>query len=229
MKRDKTIHLASTQGFTLLELLVVIIIIGVLAAIAAPSWLAFLNRQRVGAVRSDLVSTLGTIQEDARQKNNYQTVWLDLANDRPAIWYGSQNLADPTSLLSQDLGDSSIPPDTVQLTAFYADFTADPDGDGAWVEANNMTGPCDASDKACFQINYLGYPTNPSTEILPDDAQPYVAEPRVPFKIEISALRSDGTPITSTRQCVIVSNLLGSLKSGTNTDTCDALPLKWTD
>ena len=46
------------RGFTLIELLVVIIIIGALSAIAAPSWLAFINRQRVNKVNEATFTSL---------------------------------------------------------------------------------------------------------------------------------------------------------------------------
>ena len=45
----------ATHGFTMIELMVVMIMVGVIAAIAAPSWQGFLDRQRINAVRSDLM------------------------------------------------------------------------------------------------------------------------------------------------------------------------------
>ena len=67
MKRLTSHKKNQAAGFTLIEVLVVIVIAAVLAAIAAPSWQGFLNRQRVSAVKSDLLQTLKNAQQNAIQ------------------------------------------------------------------------------------------------------------------------------------------------------------------
>ncbi len=62
----RTRHKASIAGFTLLEVLVVIIIIGVLFAIAAPSWNALMNRQRINTIREQAVQVIREGQSQAR-------------------------------------------------------------------------------------------------------------------------------------------------------------------
>ncbi|MBE9135825.1 prepilin-type N-terminal cleavage/methylation domain-containing protein [Nodosilinea sp. LEGE 07088] len=72
-------------GFTLIELLVVVVLASVLAAIAAPSWLAFANRQRSNSVRSDLVQVLRNAQQDAIQLRQTRTVEIDEVAPSPTV------------------------------------------------------------------------------------------------------------------------------------------------
>ncbi|MEO0645364.1 MAG: prepilin-type N-terminal cleavage/methylation domain-containing protein [Cyanobacteria bacterium J06650_10] len=64
----------SSSGFTMIELLVVVTMIGLIAAISAPSWMGFLTRQRLNAARTDLLGVLRTAQQDAQALQRSKTV-----------------------------------------------------------------------------------------------------------------------------------------------------------
>jgi prepilin-type N-terminal cleavage/methylation domain-containing protein len=60
------------RGFTLIEVLVVMAMVGILSAIAAPSWTAFVNNQRLNSVQSRAFSTLRLAQSNAKRD---QLMW----------------------------------------------------------------------------------------------------------------------------------------------------------
>lgn len=57
----------SEKGFTLIELLAVTVMVGVMAAIAAPSWSAFTNSQRLSAGQTTLFNAIRSAQSDAKK------------------------------------------------------------------------------------------------------------------------------------------------------------------
>lgn len=56
-----------SAGFTLLEGLIVVVVIGLMAAIAAPSWFGFWQQQKINATRDLLYQALRSTQADATQ------------------------------------------------------------------------------------------------------------------------------------------------------------------
>ncbi len=62
----------SNKGFTLIETLIVIVIIGILSAIAIPSWLAFLETIRLNTAQDQVYQALRQAQSKAKQE---KVIW----------------------------------------------------------------------------------------------------------------------------------------------------------
>lgn len=175
MKRPSASTPKSQAGFTLIEVLVVVIIAAVLAGIAAPSWFSFLNRQRVGSVRSDLVQNLRSAQQIAIQRRQTVELRFEDVDDRPTMFIGGA---------ARPLGGEDAT-GNVEIRSFYVA----PDGT--------------QTDRPSIRFDHQGNPVRVGNE-----------DPIVPFVISVS------NPQSSTQQCAIIVNLLGSVKTADNED-CD--------
>jgi prepilin-type N-terminal cleavage/methylation domain-containing protein len=99
------------RGFTLTEVLVVIIIAGLLASIAAPSWLSFVDRQRMTSVRSELLLKVKEAQAKSLRTKTLQSVFIDNpSNDRPtvSVVQSSRNAAGDLIVGTEDPGKKKL-------------------------------------------------------------------------------------------------------------------------
>ena len=84
-RRSPDRHSDHNGGFTLIEILVIVIIVSILSAIAAPGWLAFMNNRRISTVRSQAADAIRKAQTEAKTKQTMRAVVLDIASDPPRL------------------------------------------------------------------------------------------------------------------------------------------------
>lgn len=94
------------QGFTLTEVLIVIFMMGVLAAIATPSWLAFIEARRLSVAQDQVYRVLREAQSHAkREKMTWQASFRE--SDHVVQWAIHPANATPTTANWQSM-DSAI-------------------------------------------------------------------------------------------------------------------------
>ncbi|MCU0551890.1 MAG: prepilin-type N-terminal cleavage/methylation domain-containing protein [Leptolyngbya sp. Prado105] len=118
----------NTQGFTLLELIVVMALIGVLFAIAAPNWVAFLNQQRVGAARNQVSQAMRTAQAEAKRTKINRAVVFENNNNQPryAIVPAPGNVVNLSNVNWQNLGDGTLQAGLIRLSGNHGTDSSRP-------------------------------------------------------------------------------------------------------
>ena len=114
-KPDKIVrlnHQKSDQGFTLLEVLLVVFMISILAAMGIPSWIALLNNTRLKTARANVSGAIREAQTTAKQRKASFTVSFQQNGD--SVQWAVHSGADPTNWQTIDV--PSIQIDTENTT-----------------------------------------------------------------------------------------------------------------
>lgn len=179
-------------GFTLIEVLVVILIIGVLSSIAAPGWLGFLNQQRINRANDVVFRALQKTQGEARKtKFSYSFMIRMSSNGVPEVasFPDSDGNATPTNWesLGADIG---LSPN--QLWA-GTNLTGTNLGSGA---------PTALTTTATGRIRF------DHTGVLRSSAKSLTS----PLNITLGQF-GNNPPSTNTMRCVQITTLLGSMEA----------------
>ncbi len=84
------------SGFTLLEVLVTVVLIGILGGLAAPSWLSFVDIQRLNTAQGEVYSAIRQAQSQATKE---KSTWQFSLRERNGIVQWTVHKAEGTNFL----------------------------------------------------------------------------------------------------------------------------------
>ncbi|BAZ68604.1 PilA protein [Fischerella sp. NIES-4106] len=201
----------TSYGYTLIEMLVAVLIVGILSAIASPSWLAFVSRQRVNKANDAILTALQEAQREAKKnKSNYSVSFTTDSTTQVAKIAVYPTTASPNNywrVLGEDIG---LKQKEIVL--------------GTNITNQNIAGSSityastfNTSTPQTITFDYMGTLPSANFGTIPTGA----TEPPG-LRIIVAVPKSGSfTQPSATKRCVIVQTLIGGMRTAKNSNNCD--------
>ncbi|AFY54110.1 prepilin-type N-terminal cleavage/methylation domain-containing protein [Rivularia sp. PCC 7116] len=192
-----------TSGFTLIEVMVVIAMVGILSAIVAPSWLSFVAKQRLNKANDSVLAALQESQRQAKNTKRSYSVSFRTNNKQPQI---------------------AIHPSVVEPDKYWREL-----GEEAGVNTEklligtNLDGINKTKNIVSYGSNYIK--SKPQTisfnylGILDTKEDGDSSDTSLKFLVAIPQTKTPTKP-SDEKRCVVIETLIGGIVTAKNED-CD--------
>jgi len=111
------------NGFTMIELLIVVVIIGIIAGLAVPNFAGAIQKIRWRSSATDITKALRLARSSAIAKNAQFGVQVDFENRRVVVF---KDLSSPASFNFDEQNDSIVTSDTIDANVdeIYSSFSS---------------------------------------------------------------------------------------------------------
>ncbi|MEH2170364.1 MAG: prepilin-type N-terminal cleavage/methylation domain-containing protein [Nostoc sp.] len=184
-------------GFSLIELIVVLLLVGILAAIAAPGWFAFVNRQRLNKAQDAVLASIQQAQQTA--KKNKLSYSVSFTTDsttkviKVAVYPSSSAILLSDNTWQSLGGDLQIPAGSVLLSSNIISPNTIGTLDSRAYDSTNQPNT--------ITFDYMGTLTFTTTPTSPN---------ALGLKIVLASAGSSVSSSNSLKRCLIVNTLLGA-------------------
>lgn len=141
-----------SMGFTLVEMMIVILIVGILLSIVIPSFQSILHSQRVKSASFDLFSSLTVARSEAIKRNTDVTITPTISGQ----WEGGWSIAVGSTVIKNQSAVSGVTVSGAPATLTYKRTGRIADTVSPAFQVN--VDPADSAQIRCVKIELSGLP-----------------------------------------------------------------------